>query len=470
MTNQPVGIPFQNPTDYTGPKMDIVPIKRFPREPTTSDKRYRIGQVAIIGKDPSTGTEGELWYLAKFEANGDATWIQFDTGTPGVGIDSLLTDDGAPSVGPNVTGVVGLLGGVGIITSGQDPTTDVTFDIDSSVVGQTITGDAGGALSPTIGNWNLVGGAGLDTSGSGSTLTINLDGAVVTSQYDGDSGSATPTAGVLNIIGGNGTVTSAAGNTVTAEMQSPFIGDFSFDSNTGGTTETFTVQNTVNAASSAAALDIKVAGTTSDFALVRFIEASNNSWGFGIDATLPARLQCLYEAGGDVDPSGATNVPWRADVSGGDGSVTIRSALAIASEGEKSAGTVRLHVQNTETAANSDVELLLQTADPADGGGAQSILWGSAGQVQFSLGQGKDATASTQPLEFKLSGFSAGTTIMQIHPGAEGNVTLSKVGALTLQRGTTGERPAAPVNGMLRYNTTTAKFEGYEGGAWANLI
>ena len=39
--------------------------------------------------------------------------------------------------------------------------------------GKTITGDSGGALSPTANNWNILGGPGVTTSGSGSTLTIN---------------------------------------------------------------------------------------------------------------------------------------------------------------------------------------------------------------------------------------------------------------------------------------------------------
>lgn len=51
--------------------------------------------------------------------------------------------------------------------------------INGAGVGETITGQSGGALSPTAGNWNIFGGtvaAGtspLVTSGSGSTLTIN---------------------------------------------------------------------------------------------------------------------------------------------------------------------------------------------------------------------------------------------------------------------------------------------------------
>lgn len=40
-------------------------------------------------------------------------------------------------------------------------------------IGNTITGDSGGALSPTAGNWNILGRAGCKTSGSGSTLTVN---------------------------------------------------------------------------------------------------------------------------------------------------------------------------------------------------------------------------------------------------------------------------------------------------------
>ena len=45
--------------------------------------------------------------------------------------------------------------------------------INGSGVGETITGDSGGALNPTAGNWNILGRSGSKTSGSGSTLTVN---------------------------------------------------------------------------------------------------------------------------------------------------------------------------------------------------------------------------------------------------------------------------------------------------------
>ena len=46
--------------------------------------------------------------------------------------------------------------------------------------------------------------------------------------------------------------------------------------------------------------------------------------------------------------------------------------------------------------------------------------------------------------------------------------TFSSTGALTISKGTTGERPSA-VSGMLRFNTTTTEFEGYNGTAWASV-
>lgn len=47
-------------------------------------------------------------------------------------------------------------------------------------------------------------------------------------------------------------------------------------------------------------------------------------------------------------------------------------------------------------------------------------------------------------------------------------LTLESTGAAILNVGTTGERPAVAEDGMVRYNSTTTKFEGYN-GAWGAL-
>jgi hypothetical protein len=46
--------------------------------------------------------------------------------------------------------------------------------------------------------------------------------------------------------------------------------------------------------------------------------------------------------------------------------------------------------------------------------------------------------------------------------------TFSSTGALSISKGTTAERPT-PASGMLRFNTTTTEFEGYNGSAWASV-
>jgi len=49
--------------------------------------------------------------------------------------------------------------------------------------------------------------------------------------------------------------------------------------------------------------------------------------------------------------------------------------------------------------------------------------------------------------------------------------TLGGTGALPLPSGTTAQQPASPVAGMLRYNSTTNQFEGYNGGTstWTSV-
>ena len=54
-------------------------------------------------------------------------------------------------------------------------------------------------------------------------------------------------------------------------------------------------------------------------------------------------------------------------------------------------------------------------------------------------------------------------------PTFTGNVTMTSTGYVLIPKGTTAERPVVPVDGEIRYNTTTDQFEGYQGGAWGQL-
>jgi hypothetical protein len=47
--------------------------------------------------------------------------------------------------------------------------------------------------------------------------------------------------------------------------------------------------------------------------------------------------------------------------------------------------------------------------------------------------------------------------------------TQGGTGAFSLPLGTTAQQPASPASGMLRFNSTTSQFEGYNGTAWASV-
>ena len=69
------------------------------------------------------------------------------------------------------------------------------------------------------------------------------------------------------------------------------------------------------------------------------------------------------------------------------------------------------------------------------------------------------------------------TTLQSIAP-SQGTITPTAVsdqlntstGYFDLPTGTTAQRPASPANGMVRYNTTTNKFEVYQASGWTNYV
>jgi len=92
---------------------------------------------------------------------------------------------------------------------------------DNSVV-KTLTGNAGGAISPTSGNIDILGAAGfLTVTGTlvapTSTLTISDNGTVATS-FVTDAGIAAPVGNILNVLGGANLNTVGAANNVTINL------------------------------------------------------------------------------------------------------------------------------------------------------------------------------------------------------------------------------------------------------------
>jgi len=88
-------------------------------------------------------------------------------------------------------------------------------------IANTITGDTGGQLSPSAANWNIFGGIGIATSGSGNTLTINsVNGGFAWSEVSG----------VFSSVGNHGYfITNTASTTLPASPSEGTTIKFSVD-------------------------------------------------------------------------------------------------------------------------------------------------------------------------------------------------------------------------------------------------
>lgn len=98
----------------------------------------------------------------------------------GTGRTNTITTNGQLLIGSTASNAGGNHINVGQLVSANSSITigysspNITLTVNGSLVGQTITGNTGGALSPTAGNWNIVGTGSVSTSGAASTLTISV--------------------------------------------------------------------------------------------------------------------------------------------------------------------------------------------------------------------------------------------------------------------------------------------------------
>lgn len=197
----------QRPDSYQGLNpVQNPPLIKATRDPTTGDRRFKIGTLWI------NTSSNQSWFLTSVVA-GSATWA--------------LASPGASDV-------------------------------------DTLTGDAGGAISPAAGNITLAGGTNIATSGAGSTITFNLDAAITlaTSVTSPIYTSAAGTDVAINAPAGQDVIIKmgdAAGANKVSFIDSASVEVASIDSNGGLTIGAFTFTGLLTANASAT---INTAGTT----------------------------------------------------------------------------------------------------------------------------------------------------------------------------------------------------------------
>jgi hypothetical protein len=127
------------------------------------------------------------------------------------------------------------------------------------------------------------------------------------------------------------------------------------------------------------------------------------------------------------------------------------------------ASDTMVYIESEGTSQNAGITLVARTSAPADYSLAINNVQGNYFRVYDSTG-GK-TIFDLQIANVANNAFVIGNTASQI-------LTLtSTTQALLLPRMTTAQMNAiaAPVNGMIIYNTTVGAVYGYEAGVWANL-
>jgi hypothetical protein len=121
-----------------------------------------------------------------------------------------------------------------------------------------------------------------------------------------------------------------------------------------------------------------------------------------------------------------------------------------------------LAVDTAELAANAVT--LAKMATISDDRILGNVSGGAAIPAQLTAAQIKTMLAIANTDITGLSVFAPSTYTEILGTDIEDDVVLPGSGAITVPSGADGARPGSPANGMIRYNTTSGVFEGYDSG------
>lgn len=140
------------------------------------------------------------------------------------------------------------------------------------------------------------------------------------------------------------------------------------------------------------------------------------------------------------------------------GAATFSSTVTLSANPTTNLQAATKQYVDTADALKSNIASPTFTGVPAAPTAAVDTNTTQLATTAFVIGQGYAKLASPT--------FTGTVTAAALT--ASGQVTFSATGAAVLNKGTTAQRPT-PVSGMLRFNTTDNKFEGYNGTAWGSI-
>jgi hypothetical protein len=244
---------------------------------------------------------------------------------------------------------------------------------------ETLTGNIGGAVSPTGSNINVVGSGVYVFDGNPGTSTLTLtDNGEVATNYVADSGIAQPSANSINIIGGLNITTSAATDTVTIDLNGTTNHAVQIGNATNSLTS-ITVGGDGQVLIAANSADPAFSTLTSSGGTIVFTPGANT---LNLEAVLnPGSLQIDCDSGSASPVAGILNVIGGDNITTTGSGNTIEASVSGTSDHAVQIGNSVGSLTSITVGGDGQVLIAANAADPAF-----STLTSIGGSIVFTPG------------------------------------------------------------------------------------